>query len=191
MIPERLMGLGARRITVAATVAVLTVASVGLLAWQRLAEPAVVTGGTATVDGVTAEIRQAGWVEFDMGHVMDGQGGFMMPDQMMPDAPSGDQVRLGITLTLFNTSDATREFNLAGEFSLTGGRTPEPQPISADSIGELPRLAAGAALDGTLYFDLEVPADDDPPLYLRWTRDGSTVLIEVPLSGDAPVHEHG
>lgn len=185
------MGLGARRITVAATVAVLTVASVGLLAWQRLAEPAVVTGGTATVDGVTAEIRQAGWVEFDMGHVMDGQGGFMMPDQMMPDAPSGDQVRLGITLTLFNTSDATREFNLAGEFSLTGGRTPEPQPISADSIGELPRLAAGAALDGTLYFDLEVPADDDPPLYLRWTRDGSTVLIEVPLSGDAPVHEHG
>lgn len=185
------MRLGARRITVAATVVALTVASVGLLAWQRLTEPSVVAGETATVNGVTAEIRQAAWVAFDMGHVMDGEGGFMMPDQMMPDAPSGDEVRLGITLTLSNTSGTTREFNLAGEFSVTGGRTPEPRPISADSIGELPRLAPGAALDGTLYFDLEVPDDDDPPLYLRWTRDGGTVLIEVPLTGDAPVHEHG
>lgn len=185
------MGLGARRITVAATIAALTVASVGLLAWQRLGGPSVVSGSAATVDGITTEIRDAGWVEFDMGHVMDGQGGFMMPDQMMPGTPSGDQVRLGITLTLLNTSGTTREFNLAGEFSVTGGRTPEPQPISADSIGELPRLAPGAALDGTLYFDLEVPTDDDPPLLLRWTRGGGSVLIEVPLAADAPVHEHG
>jgi hypothetical protein len=185
------MGLRARRITVAATIAALTVASVGLLAWNRLAGQSVASDRAATVDGINAEIRQAGWIDFDMGHVMDGQGGFMMPDQMMPGTPSGDQVRLGITLTLENTSGSTREFNLAEEFTVSGGRTTDPQPISADSIGELPRLAPGAAVDGTLYFDLEVPVDGDPPLYLRWVRDGGTVLITVPLTEDAPAHEHG
>jgi hypothetical protein len=187
------MGLKARRTIVAAVVGVLTVASLGFLAWQRLAGESGVAGTTATVDGITTDVREAGWVDFDMGHVMDGQGGFMMPDQMMPDAPSGDQVRLGVTVTLLNTTDGTQEFNLADEFTLTGGVEAEPQPISADSIGELPRLGPGAAVDGVLYFDIVAPAPEDPPLYLRWNRDGDTVLLEVPMTSDNPPEhsEHG
>jgi hypothetical protein len=185
------MGLAARRTSVIAAAVLLTITSLGLVAWHRLSATPVATGTSATVDGVTAEIRDAAWVGFDMGHVMDGEGGFMMPDQMMPDAPSGDEVRLGLTVTLQNTDAGTREFNLVEEFTITGGLEPEPQPMSADTIGEFSRLGPGAAIDGVLYFDIEVPAADDPPLYLRWTHGGDTVLIEVPLTEDAPAHEHG
>jgi hypothetical protein len=184
------MGFASRRSSVLAAAAVLTITSLGFLAWQRLsAEPVV--GTTANLDGVTTEVREAGWVGFDMGHVMDGQGGFMMPDQMMPDAPSGDQVRLGVTVTLQNTNAGTREFNLIEEFSITGGVEPEPRTISADTIGTFSRLGPGAAIDGILYFDIAVPEPGDPPLYLRWNRGGDTVLIEVPLTEDAPAHQHG
>jgi hypothetical protein len=187
------MSLRSRRTVVAVAAGLLTVASLGFLAWQRLTDEPAATGTTATVDGLTTEVREAGWIDFDMGHVMDGQGGFMMPDQMMPDAPSGDQVRLGVTVTLVNTTDGTQEFNLADEFALTGGVESEPRPISADSIGNLPRLGPGAAIDGVLYFDIVVPTPEDPPLLLQWTRDGDTVLLEVPMTNDRPPEhsEHG
>lgn len=185
------MELAARRTSVVTIAALLTIISIGFVAWQRLSAEPVVTGTTASLDGVTAEVRQAGWIEFDMGHVMNGQGGFMMPSQMMPDAPTGDQVRLGITVTLENTDNQTREFNLLDEFEITGGVEPEPSKISADTIGAFSRLGPGAAVDGILYFDIPVPGTEDPPLYLQWTRGGDTVLIEVPLTEDAPEHEHG
>lgn len=187
------MRLAARRTYIAAAVALLTIASLGYLAWNRFAAPSVATGTSATVDGVTTEVLDAAWVDFDMGHVMDGQGGFMMPSQMMPDAPSEGEVRLGVTVTLQNSNGATREFNLGDEFALAGGVESQPQPISADTIGELSRLGPGAAIDGVLYFDIAVPGADDPPLYLQWTRDGDTAKIEVPLFEDPPgEHEqHG
>ncbi|HEY8472081.1 MAG TPA: hypothetical protein VIL37_05530 [Natronosporangium sp.] len=186
------MGLATRRTSVVTIAALLTIISLGFLAWHRLsAEPAVI-GTSAELAGMTTEVQAAGWVGFDMGHVMNGQGGFMMPSQMMPDAPSGDEVRLGVTVTLVNTNDGTQEFNILDEFAIVGGLETEPQPVSADTIGELSRLGPGAAIDGTLYFDVEIPSPDDPPLQLQWTRDGETVLIEVPLTEeDAPAHEHG
>lgn len=185
------MGLAARRTLVVTAAALLTIVSLGFLAWQRLsAEPVI--GTTANLDGVTTEVSEAAWVGFDMGHVMDGQGGFMMPDQMMPDAPSGDEVRLGVTVTLQNTNDGTREFNIVDEFTIVGGLEPEPRVVSADTIGASSRLGPGAAIDGILYFDIAVPDASDPPLYLQWTRGGDTVLIEVPLTEDAPMHDqHG
>lgn len=115
----------------------------------------------------------------------------MMPDQMMPGAPSGDEIRLGLTLTLTNTDSRAHGFNLADEFWLVGGRASEPLPVSADTIGALPRLGPGAAVDGVLYFDTEAPAEGDPPLYLLWRREGDTVRIPVPLTDDPPEHEHG
>ena len=186
------MGLAVRRAPILLVLAVLTVASLGLLGWQRLAgPPAVVEGSAAALGGLTTEIRAAAWVDFDMGHVMDGQGGFMMPDQMMPGAPTGDEVRLGVTLTLANTDGQTRGFNLAEEFSLVGGAGTEPAAPVADTIGDLSRLGPGAAVDGTVYFDVAVPGDGDPPMYLQWHRDGETVRIPVRLTEDAPEHEHG
>lgn len=172
-------------------VGLITLASGGMLVWQRfLAPPSVASGGVATLDGLTTEIRAASWVDFDMGHVMDGEGGFMMPDQMMPGAPSGEQVRLGVTLTLRNTDSRTHGFNLVDEFWLVGGGAGDPRPLSADTVGGLARLSPGAAVDGVLYFDVVIASESDP-LYLEWRRGGDAVHIPVPLTDERPGHQHG
>jgi hypothetical protein len=182
------MGPVARHATVAAAT-VLAVVSLGMLGWQRLTAPAIASSGSATLAGLTVELGSAEWVE--LGHVHDGQGGFLMPDQMMPGAPQGDQVRLGIRITLSNTDSGTREFSLVDEFAVVGGAETEPRRLSTDSIGLLSRLGAGAAVHGRLYFDIEVPGENDPPLYLRWTRDGDTIQIPVSIGTNAPEHDHG
>lgn len=184
------MGHGKRRTTFAAAISILTVASLGFLLWNWLAgPPATAAGSTARVSGLATEVHDAEWVDFDMGHVMDGQGGFMMPDQMMPGAPSGEEVRLGVTVTLSNPGRDTRGFDLLEEFTVTGGGLDEARPLSADTIGELGQLGPGSALDGTLYFDIEVPEPDGPPLYLHWQREGDEVRIPIQLPGEAPDHD--
>jgi hypothetical protein len=117
--------------------------------------------------------------------------GFQMPGQMMPGAPDGGEVRLGISITLSNTDGETRGFSPVNEFAVTGGSRSEPTALSADTIGALPRLGPGAAVAGTLYFDVEVPSGEDPPLYLLWSRAGEAIRIALPSTGDAPEHGHG
>src|SRR5690606_9074759 len=121
---------GLRRATVVATVA-LSLLSGAVFAWQRSTQPAAATGPVASLDGLTVELTAAGWVE--MGHVTTGPG-FTMPDQMMPGAPSGGEIRLGISITLSNTDSVARQFNLAEEFMLVGGSLAQPLPLSADTI---------------------------------------------------------
>jgi hypothetical protein len=179
-----------RRTALATAIGLVTAASLGLLGWQWLTgSTAVASGTSASLGGLTTHVESAGWMEFDMGHVMDGQGGFMMPDAMMPGAPTGTDRRLGVNLTLSNTADGVREFSLPDEFTLTGGVASQPVPLVADTLGELPRLAPGSAVNAVLYFDLEVPGADDPPLYLQWTRNGDTIRIPVPIAGNTP-EEH-
>lgn len=185
------MRLGVRR-ALFATVALLTAASLTLLGWQLLGATPVAAGTSASIGGLNTNVRSGGWIDFDMGHVMDGQGGFMMPDAMMPGAPSGGQVRLGVAVTLANTSSRTVEFNLLGEFTVTGGGLEQPSPPVANTVGDLSRLGPGSAIDGVLYFDIDPPAEDAAPIYLRWSRDGRTVQIPVPFTDtDVPLpHQH-
>jgi hypothetical protein len=109
----------------------------------------------------------------------------------MPGAPEGDEVRIGIGITLTNTDAGTRGFSPVDEFTLVGGVDEDPEPLRADTIGTLPRLGPGTAVSGTLYFDIEAPNVTDPPLYLRWSRAGEVILIALPSTGDAPEHGHG
>jgi hypothetical protein len=179
-----------RRAAVAGTVAVLTAASLSLVAWSSLTgSTATAAGTTARMDGARVEVHSAEWTFMD--HVEDGEGGFLMPDEMMPGAPTGDEVRLGVRVTLTNTASRLYEFSLVDEFTLARGRDSEPFPLRADTVGQLGRLAPDTALNATLYFDIQVSATDDlPPLFLRWTRDNETVLIQVPTPGEAPEHHH-
>jgi len=183
-------GNGARRTVVVATVALLTLASLSLLAWTRLAgAPPIAPDSTATLDGMSIEIRKTEWAVLN--HVDNGQGGYLMPDQMMPGAPTGNEVRLGLGVTLTNTRADTQGFSLVDEFWISGGLEPEPKPLSADTIGDLSRLGPGTALQGTLYFDVEVPDGEDPtipPLYLEWDRGGNAIRIPVQLPGEVPEH---
>jgi hypothetical protein len=179
------MGVRARRLVAVAAVAGLTLVSLAVLAWERFAAPTVVVDGSATLDGLTLDLRGAEWVPME--HL---DPSFQMPGQMMPGAPEGDEVRLGVRVTLSNTDATTREFNPVDEFALVGGVRSEPAELSADTIGTLPRLGPHAAVDGTLYFDVEVPGDQDPPLQLRWSRAGDVVLLSLPNPGGAPEHGH-
>lgn len=178
-----------RRAAVAGMVAVLTAASLTLVAWSSLTgTTATAAGTTATMDGATIEVHSAEWAGMD--HVEDGQGGFLMPDQMMPGAPTGGQSRLGVRVTLTNTTSRLYEFGLVEEFTMTRDGQPEPSPLHADTVGELGRLGPGNAVNATLYFDIEVDAGDPPPLFLRWSRGNDTVLIPLPAPGEAPEHQH-
>lgn len=149
---------------------------------------------SATLGGLTAAVGTAAWAMPD--HVMPlpggdgqsgGQPGYQMPPQMMPGMPTGDDVRLSVPLTLENTSGATRRFDLAAEFVLRGGREAQPRTPQANTFGELNRLGRGSAVNGVLYFDVEAPAANDPPLYLEWTRDGEATRITISL--DATHHD--
>jgi hypothetical protein len=145
----------------------------------------------ASIGGLTARSGQAGWVSMDA-HSMDSQGGFQMPAQMMPGAPAGDEMRLGVPLTLINTSAEAREFNLREEFFLAGGASDTLVALHSDTFGLLGRLSAGSAVNGVLYFDTTVPTSTDPPLVLRWTRNGASVDIAIPWTGGpAATHTHG
>jgi hypothetical protein len=163
----------------------LTAASLGFLAWQRLAVEAVSTG-PATIEGMRVNVGSADWIELDQ--VNDGQGGFVMPNQMLPGAPRGNDVRLGISITIANTGSRLKQFSLFEEFTLVGGSRIQPVILTGDTFGALPRLAPGAAVKGTLYFDLEPPTENDPPLFLRWIRDGDIVKFPVPVGGQPPGH---
>jgi hypothetical protein len=144
----------------------------------------------ASLDGLAVQLGQAGWVSMDA-HTMDSSGGFQMPAQMMPGAPVGDDMRLGIPLTLVNTSANARRFNLAEEFSLVGGAITTPVRPHSDTFGLLGRLNASNAVNGVLYFDTLVPTSEDPPLALRWSRGGTSVDIALRWVGAAPpTHTH-
>lgn len=179
-----------RRTAIGGAVVLLTLASLSLLAWSKLAGPApIAEGSNATLDGIMVAVTDSEWQALD--HVINDQGGYQMPGQMMPDAPEGGEVRLGIMVTLTNTRSGTESFSLVEDFSVTGGRSEDPLPLTADTIGALSRLGPGSAVQGTLYFDVAVPQEGGaelPPLYLRWTRGGDAVRIPVQLPGEAPEH---
>jgi hypothetical protein len=185
-------GNGARRIAVAGTVALLTLASLSLLAWTKLAgPPPVAPGTTVTMAGITLDVQESEWAVIN--HVENGQGGYLMPDQMMPGAPTGNEMRLGVHVTLTNAQSRTMPFSLVDEFTMSGGLEPEPHPLSADTVGALNRLGPGAAMQGVLYFDVEVPDMENPTLpqlYLQWSRSGDAVRIPVQLPGEMPEHDH-
>jgi hypothetical protein len=181
---------GVRRGTWLAIVAIaLTVAVTGVvLQARRQAAAEARPVATATLGGLNANLGTAGWVSMD-GHQSNDQGGFQMPAQMMPGAPEGDDMRLGVPLTLMNTSRQARRFTLADEFLLGGGRNDTLRTLHSDTFGQLPQLEPGNAVNGVLYFDTIVPGAGDPPLFLQWARDGHTVRLAVPLTA-SEVHQH-
>jgi hypothetical protein len=171
----------------------LTVASLSLLAWTKLAgPPPIAPDTTVTMDGITLDVQESEWATMNM--VENGQGGYLRPDQMMPGAPTGNEMRLGVHVTLTNPQSRTAPFSLVDEFAMSGGLEPEPHPLSADTVGSLNRLGPGAAVQGVLYFDVEVPDVENltlPQFYLEWSRDGDAIRIPVQLpGGEIPEHNH-
>ncbi|MFD9237309.1 hypothetical protein ACFWB3_18870 [[Kitasatospora] papulosa] len=160
--------------------------------WRERQAPAgTEPTATARLGGLDAEPGKAGWAAM-ANHAMDGGSSYQMPSAMMPGAPEGDDMRLGIPLTLTNGTGSVRRFDLAREFSLSGGKDGASFKLHADTLGELPRLNAGSAVRGVLYFDVEAPQAGDAPLLLVWKRDGDVRRMTVRMPGGTPEkHQHG
>lgn len=126
-----------------------------------------------------------------MGGQQDGQGGFQMPAQMMPGAPTDGEMRLGVPITLTNESGRVREFHPAREFSLVGGHGNATSSLNSDTFGWLARLNPNSAVGGVLYFDVKDPVPGDPPLYLKWARGGSQDRLPVRIAANTQTHSHG
>ncbi|RZS36331.1 hypothetical protein EV193_10712 [Herbihabitans rhizosphaerae] len=185
-------GRPARRGSIVAAVVVLValvIAGAGVVA--TLNDSGDQTASTsATLDGLTAAVREAGWASMESHNMDSGSGMFQMPAQMMPGAPEGDEMRLGVRITLTNPSRRIMEFDLADEFVLAGGTGEPPRPHS-DTFGRLARLNPGAAVDGVIYFDTIVPGPQAEPLRLVWNRGGREASLAVPLRGAPAGHPHG
>ncbi|WP_406503729.1 hypothetical protein [Streptomyces sp. NBC_01602] len=180
------------RVTGPALVALAVVTAVaGAAHWsERQASADTGPAATARLGGLDAKPGRAGWTAM-ANHDMDGRSNYQMPSAMMPGAPEGDDMRLGIPITLTNGTGSVRRFDLAREFSLSGGKDGASRKLHADTLGELPRLNAGSAVRGVLYFDLEAPQAGDAPLLLVWKRDGDVRRMTVRMPGGTPEqHQH-
>lgn len=163
----------------------LVVAVVGMTSTVRHRQHVVQTTqvASATLGSLSATPRQVIWAEMQDDQ-MNATDGYQMPPQMMPGMPTGDQMRLGISITLANAGSQVQTFDLNSEFFLGGGRIDPPRPLQVDSFGGLPRLNGQSEVSGVLYFDIKPPAPGDPPLYLLWKRAGQQrrLLIHVPAT---------
>nr|WP_198151612.1 DUF4352 domain-containing protein [Kibdelosporangium sp. MJ126-NF4] len=145
-------------------------------------ESAAEVVSSATIDGLTASVGQAGWVVMD--HDMSGTApGYQMPPAMMPGMPAEGNQRVAVTVTVVNTTDETRPMKPDAEFFLRTESAGDPVTAHSDTFGELPRLAPGSAVNGVLYYDL-------PPhssLWIEWRHEGATARLAM---GVAPSHSN-
>lgn len=175
-------------------IAFVVLAAIGVAVYgvgQLAASPDTDPGTTeATVDSLDAQVTSAGWV--DMDHNMSDQPGFQMPSSMMPGMPEGDDQRLGIEVTLVNTSEDTRPLRPAEEFTLHTSKDDKTWEPKVDTFDDLARLAPGNGVNGTVFFDLPPAALADSTTWIEWTRGDTTTRLSLPGegAGDAPDHSH-
>lgn len=170
--------------------AALAVATYGVL---RLTAPsdAAPESDSATVDSITAQVLSAGWA--DMDHDMSGDApGYQMPPAMMPGMPENGDQRLGVALTVVNTSAETRPLRPTEEFVLRASKDDKQWTPRTDTFGDLPRLASGNAVKGVLYFDLPPTALTDSAAWIEWTHGDTANRLMLPLDGvrGGPGHSH-
>jgi hypothetical protein len=152
-------------------------------------EPAAVTL-VAAGDGITTAVATATWVAHDENDSTVAGPGYQMPLSMMPGMPAAGEMRLGISLTITNSSTQLRPVDPASEFVLRDARNGGEWHLSADTFGGLSRLGPDAGVHGVIFFDLAPPADGGRNLYVDWKRAGGAGRLAIPLNGAAPTHSH-
>jgi len=169
--------------------AALAVTAFGVTRLFAAQSGAVEVSQVGNLDGLTAQVTTAGWVEMD--HDMSGNApGYQMPPAMMPGMPEQGQERIEVKLTIANVTDGTRPLRAGEEFTLHAAKGDKSWTAHSHTFGELPRLAGRHAVSGVLYFDLP-PADvADSTTWIEWSHGGSSTRLFVPLNGAAPEHQH-
>lgn len=158
----------------------------GLRSDSGSAAVTLVTAG----DGITTAVATATWVAHDENDSTVAGPGYQMPLSMMPGMPAAGEMRLGISLTITNSSTQLRPVDPASEFVLRDARNGGEWHLSADTFGGLSRLGPDAGVHGVIFFDLAPPADGGRNLYVDWKRAGGAGQLAIPLNGAAPTHSH-
>jgi len=137
------------------------------------------TESTALLGRLTASVGDAGWLGMD--HDMSTTAsGYEMPPAMMPGMPATGDDRLSIAVTLVNTDSGTVTLHPVNEFTLHAGPSATKVAAYGGTFGELPRLGPGAAVTGTLFFDLPPSQLDSAGAWLDWSRDGGSARLSIP-----------
>ncbi|HEX6358193.1 hypothetical protein [Actinophytocola sp.] len=137
-------------------------------------------GHEGTLDGLHTRIDKAGWV--DLEDMAKGMAPGMPMNQMqgMPDEGDG---RVEVKVTVVNATSQTHQFLAAEEFALRAEKGDKRWTPSADTFGDLPRLAPRNAVSGLLFFDMPPDEVKDTTVWLEWKRDGGSAALSVSLSG--------
>ncbi|HEV2783746.1 MAG TPA: hypothetical protein VGX25_30535 [Actinophytocola sp.] len=180
-----------------ARILVMLVAAVGLAVFgvsrflAALDTPPA-AGEVASVDGLTAAVTTASWTKMDHDMSSNAAPGFQMPPAMMPNMPQGDDQRLALSVTVTNTSGDTRPIRATEEFTLRAGKDGRQWTPTADTFGDLPRLAPRNAVTGVLFFDLPPAELAAGPAWVEWSHGDATTRLTIPLDGvnAGPGHSH-
>jgi hypothetical protein len=159
---------------------------------QLLAEqdaPPATQEKMATVDSLTAQVTNAVWT--DMDHDMSPNApGYQMPPAMMPGMPDGGDQRIAVHVTVTNTASDTRPLRPGKEFTLRAGKDGREIAPHSHTFGDLPRLPAGNAVNGILFFDLPPAELAQSPALLEWKHGDSVARITLPMDGATPGQDH-
>lgn len=159
-------GLGPRLglfIAAGALALIATLGGADLLA-DRVSDRRTSNASVAQLEGLTAQLTQV--------------------------APPGDAMRLGVRLTLVNTSPEAGRFNLSEELAALSGADATARVAHQDTFGLLSRLDPDTTVDGIAYLDTIVPSPSDPPRILRWPCDEDVTERAIPVGGSGIEH-HG
>lgn len=184
--------MSAPRIRLAVVVvAAMAVAGFGVARLFAALDPPSAAAGQASLDSLIAQVTTAEWTKMD--HDMSANApGYQMPPAMMPGMPEGDDQRLAITVTVVNTSDATRPVKPGKEFLLHAGKQGRTWAPHSDTFGDLPRLAPHNEVKGILFFDLPPAELADSPAWIEWRHGDATTSLTIPMEGVSagPSHSH-
>lgn len=172
-------------------VAALAVAAFGVVRLFAALDAPSAVASQASMDSLTAQVSAAQWTKMD--HDMSANApGYQMPPAMMPGMPTGDDQRLAVTVTVTNTSDATRPVKPGKEFILHAGKQGRTWAPHSDTFGDLPRLAPHNEVKGVLFFDLPPAELADSAVWIEWTHGDATSSLTIPMDGVSagPSHSH-
>lgn len=158
------------------------------------AEAHVEMDNTITVNGLTVQLQELGWISADMHSTTDADyeqtaadaspdsASVAMPSSMMPGLPETGLERLKVILNLKNEGSQLRQL-AAGQFRVED-QDNNAWPIIEEQSGRNWQLAPGQEIELVLYFEVKSGA---ARLAVVWEGQGDKVNIPIE---DAPTTNH-
>lgn len=167
-------------VPLAVLAALLGLMVVGSLQGQAAAELAQIP---YRAGGLSLSVDTMLWMQsMSMSAPGSTKGNYQMPGSMMPGMQAPGDSRLRVEINLRNISTGVQRYSI-GDFRITapGGHTWKPYTSAENSVPGSAALGPGFQTIIDVYFD--IPTKQARHLSIRWSRDGTTVVIPVHAGG--------